>query len=117
MTGRALKESDVVGEIRRQVFDIPEPKFIVTEHIYLLYRIPGSSKIVHEPFEQGVSAPVQYGPRFGALLVYLSDFQLIPMARLAKLCFDLYGREISAGTIERFRKPCFEHLEKFEEQW
>ena len=116
VTGRALDESDVVGEIRRQVFDIPEPKLIVTEHIYLLYRILGSSKTVHEPFEQGVSAPVQYGPRFGALLVYLSDFQLIPMARLAKLCFDLYGREISAGTIERFRKPCFEHLEKFEEQ-
>ena len=116
LTGRALNDNDVVGEIRRQVFDIPEPKLVVTEHVYLLYRVLGSSKTVHHPFHPGVSAPVQYGSHFGALLVYLSDFQLIPMARLAKLCLDLYGREISTGTIERFRKPCFEHLEKFEEQ-
>jgi transposase len=116
VTGRKLSDRDVVGEIRCQVFDIPEPKMRVTEHVYLVYSIPGSSKTVHYPFVDGASAPVQYGSRFGALLVYLSDFQLIPMARLAKLCFDLYGREISAATIERFRKPCFEHLEKFEEQ-
>jgi transposase len=115
-TGRRLTDADIVGEIRRQVFDIPEPKLKVTEHIYFLYSIPGSSQTVHHPFHDGVSAPVQYGPRFGALLVYLSDYQLIPQARLSRLCFDLYGRCISAGTINRFRRPCFEHLEAFEEQ-
>ena len=115
-TGRPLSDDDVVGEIRRQVFDIPEPKLKVTEHVYLLYRVPGTSRTVHHPFHPGVGAPVQYGPRFGALLVYLSDYQLIPQARISKLCFDLYGRAISADTINRFRGPCFEHLEAFEEQ-
>jgi hypothetical protein len=28
LTGRALSDDDVVGEIRRQVFDIPEPKLL-----------------------------------------------------------------------------------------
>lgn len=88
----------------------------MTEHVYLLYRVPGTSRTVHHPFHPGVGAPVQYGPRFGALLVYLSDYQLIPQARISKLCFDLYGRAISADTINRFRGPCFEHLEAFEEQ-
>tara|TARA_B100001964_G_C14203086_1_gene586799 strand:- start:184 stop:1668 length:1485 start_codon:yes stop_codon:yes gene_type:complete len=115
-TGRRLTDADIVGEIRRQVFDIPEPKLKVTEHIYFLYSIPGSSQTVHHPFHDGVSAPVQYGPRLGALLVYLSDYQLIPLARLSQLCSDLYGRCISADTINRFRGPCFEHLEAFEEQ-
>jgi transposase len=115
-TGRPLTDADVVGEIRRQVFDIPEPKLKATEHVYLLYRVPGSSRTVHHPFHAGVGAPVQYGPRFGALLIYLSDYQLIPQARICKLCFDLYGRAISADTINRFRKPCFDHLEAFEEQ-
>lgn len=33
-TGRALSDADIVGTIHRQVFDIPEPKLIVTEHVY-----------------------------------------------------------------------------------
>lgn len=115
-TGRKLTDADVVGKIRCQVFDIPEPKFKVTEHVYLVYRVPGSSKKVHKPFLPGARAPVQYGPRFGSLLVYLSDYQLIPMSRVSQLALDLYGQRISEDTINRFRKPCDGHLERFEEQ-
>jgi len=115
-TGRKLTDADVVGKIRCQVFDIPEPKFKVTEHVYFVYRIPGGSGTVRRPFLPGASAPVQYGPRFGSLLIYLSDFQLIPLSRISQLSLDLYGQKISEDTINRFRKPCYEHLECFEEQ-
>jgi len=115
-TGRKLTDADVVGKIRCQVFDIPEPKFVVTEHQYFVYRIPGSSKTAHKPFLAGAGAPVQYGPRFGSLLVYLRDYQLIPLSRISQLTLDLYGQRISEDIINRFRKPCHEHLDRFEEQ-
>ncbi len=116
VTGRRLTDDDMVGEIRRQVFDIPEPKLIVTEHVYPLYAVDGSSKTVHHPFLPETPAPVQYGRRFGSFLLYLRDFQLIPMARISQLTEDLYGRKISEATINRFREPCYEHLKEFEEQ-
>jgi len=115
-TGRKLTDADIVGEIRCQVFDIPEPKFKVTEHVYFVYAVPGTSKTVHKPFLPGASAPVQYGPHFGSLLIYLRDYQLIPMARIRQLAHDLYGQSISEDTINRFRTPCYEHLGEFEEQ-
>jgi len=114
-TGRALSDAAIVGSIRRQVFDIPEPKLVVTEHVYFQYAIPGSKQCVHAPFLEETSAPVQYGSRFGSLLLYLRDYQLIPMARIAEFCLDLYGQRISEDTINRFRDPCYENLESFEE--
>lgn len=114
-TGRRLTDADIVGRIRCQVFDIAEPKLQVTEHIYFVYKVPGSSKTVRKPFLAGAGAPVQYGPRFGSLLVYLSDYQLIPMSRISQLTEDLYGQRISEDTINRFRRPCFRHLEQFED--
>jgi transposase len=116
VTGRKLTDADVIRQIRCQVFDLPEPKFEVTEHVYNVYRVPDSGKTVQAPFLPGASAPVQYGPRFGSLLIYLRDYQLIPMSRISQLTLDLYGQKISEDTINRFRKPCFEHLDQFEEQ-
>ena len=113
-TGRALSDSDIIGTIRRQVFDIPEPKLTVTEHVYFQYAIPGSKQRVHARFLKETSAPVQYGSRFGSMLLYLRDYQLIPMARITEFCLDVYGQKISEDTINRFRDPCNENLENFE---
>lgn len=114
-TGRPLSDADIVGAIRRQVFDIPEPKLIVTEHVYFKYAIADSKQTVHAPFLKETSAPVQYGPRFGSLLLYLRDYQLIPMARVAEFSLDLFDQKISEDTINRFRDPCYDNLESFEE--
>lgn len=114
-TGRPLSDADIVGSIRRQVFDIPEPELIVAEHVYFEYCIPGSKQTVHSPFLKETRAPVQYGARFGSLLLYLRDYQLIPMARVAEFCLDLYGQKISEDIINRFRNPCYDNLESFEE--
>ena len=113
-TGRALSDLDIIGTIRRQVFDIPEPKLTVTEHVYFQYAIPGSKQRVHARFLKETSAPVQYGSRFGSMLLYLRDYQLIPMARITEFCLDVYGQKISEDTINRFGDPCNENLENFE---
>ena len=114
-TGNSLSDDDIVSEIRCQVFDIPEPKMVVTEHVYYVYRAAGSSKTCQPAFIPGASAPVQYGKRFGSLLVYLKHFQLIPLHRITQFCSDLFGQKISQGTIDKFEQPCFEHLNRFEE--
>ena len=116
-TGRTLTDADIIDTIRCQVFDIPEPKMEVTEHIYYVYATVDQKQTItaHAPFIQGASAPVQYGKHFGSLLVYLSDYQLLPMARISQLCADLYGQKISQDTINRFRNPCYDNLDTFEQ--
>ncbi len=43
------------------------------------------------PFPGGVTAPVQYGPNLSALVVYLSEYQLIPVKHLAGTFNDIFG--------------------------
>ena len=102
-TGRVLTDADIVKQIRCQVFDMPEPKLTVTEHIYFVYATADGEQTVDAPFVEEARAPVQYGKNFGSTLVYLSDYQLIPMARISQFCSDLYNQDISQDTLNRFR--------------
>jgi transposase len=50
-------------------------------------------------FPEGVNAPVQYGARIAAFVVYLAHYQLLPEARLVELMADLFGVKLSAATL------------------
>ncbi len=113
-SGLALSEEQIVGAITRQVFDLPTPKLEVTEyiaHIYLLDR----GKQIHADFPEGVNNPVQYGFHFQAWLVYLSDYQMIPLRRIRSMCADLFGYSVSEATIVAARERCADNLERFME--
>ena len=112
VSGRALGEQDIIGVIKRQVFELPEPRLEVTEHRAYLYRV--GDRIVRAEFPSGVVAPVQYGRAFKSFLVYLHEYQLVPHERLSRLCQDLYGYQISEGTLAKAREQCFGELEHFE---
>ena len=112
-TGVQLKESDVVDMIVRQVFDLPEQKLEITEYRALVYQVPGSGTKVHAEFPQGVSAPQQYGFRFQAWLVYLVDYQFVPLGRVRRMCEDLFGYSVSEKTIATARERCQDNLEEF----
>ena len=115
ISGESFTEKDIVNIIKRQVFDLPEPKLLVDEHWIYQYR-NSSDRIVTAEVPEGVSAPVQYGKRFQSWLVYLSDYQLVPLNRIRQICTDLYGYSVSEDTILKARKQCYEHLEGFERQ-
>ena len=83
ISGERFTDKDIVNIIKRQVFDLPEPKLFVDEHWIYQYR-NSSGHIVTAEVPEGVSAPVQYGKRFQSWLVYLSDYQLVPLKR--ELC-------------------------------
>jgi len=112
--GVSLRDEPVQGWERRQVFDLPPLRLEVTEHQAETKRCPVSGRAVTAAFPPGVSAPVQYGPNFQTLTVYLSQQQLLPHDRLSQLCEDLFGQPLSPGTIVTNNVRVAGHLAGFE---
>lgn len=101
---------------RRQVVDVPAPHLQVTEY-------QGEWKQCHEcqgytspPFPTGVTAPVQYGPRVGAMGIYLVTQQLLPWSRTCEVLADLVGAHLSEGTLAALIGRTAEHLVPVEAQ-
>ena len=111
--GRGLGREPVLDYESRQVFDLPPRPLEVTEHRCEIKDCPHCGAQVRAEFPPGVSAPVQYGPRFQSLMVYLNQQQLLPYDRLAQLCEDLFGQPLSAGTLVAANERVFAQLEPF----
>ena len=100
------------GHAARQVFDLPEPKpLIVTEHRAYTCRCAACGATTRAAFPEGVNAPVQYGARIAAFVVYLLHYQLLPEARLVTLMADLFGVKLSAATIAAMSGACAKRLQ------
>ena len=111
--GRGLCRAPVLDYDSRQVFDLPPRPLEVTEHRAEIKCCPHCAEQVRADFPVGVNAPVQYGPRFQGLMVYLNQQQLLPYERLAQLCEDLFGQPLSAGTLVAANERAFAQLEPF----
>jgi transposase len=95
----------------RQVFDLPKPQpLVVTEHRAHRCRCSACGAVTKGAFPEAVSAPVQYGDRITAIVVYLSAFQFVPLDRLATLMVDLFGVTISRASIETMSRRAGERL-------
>ena len=95
------------GHVARQVFDLPEPTpLIVTEHRAHDCRCLSCGTQTRAAFPEGVTAPVQYGKRIGAFVLYLLHYQLLPEKRLAALMADLFGVKLVTATIARISQDC-----------
>ena len=57
---------------------------------------------------------IQYGPSVKSFAVYMSQYQLIPYARVQEVLKDQFGLKISSGSLSNFNKEAFEKLEFFE---
>jgi transposase len=62
-----------------------------------------------------VSAPVQYGQRISAFVLYLLHYQLLPEKRLAALMADLFGVPLVTATIARISQDCAQRFKGFAE--
>jgi transposase len=109
--GATLAPGMSSGHAARQVFDLPEPKpLIVTEHRAHACDCPACGATTRAAFPEGVNAPVQYGARIAAFVVYLLHYQLLPEARLVELMADLFGVKLSAATVAAMSGACAERL-------
>jgi transposase len=97
----------------RQVVDIPEPKVVVTEHRAHGCACPKCLTVTWAAFPDDVKAPVQYGARICAFVVYLLNYQLLPEDRLAQLLSDLFGLKMVPATIARMSAACARRLQSF----
>lgn len=111
--GRGLSREPVLDYESRQVLDLPPRSLEATEHRAEIKCCPHCAAQVRAEFPEGVSAPVQYGPRFQSLMVYLNQQQLLPYDRLAQLCEDLFGQPLSAGTLVAANERAYARLEPF----
>ena len=114
--GAPLTEAMVTGHTARQVFDLPEPQpLTVTEHRAHESRCAACGTRTRARFPDWVTAPVQYGKRIGAVVLYLLHYQLLPEKRLAVLMFDLFGVRLATATIARISRDCAERFQCFAE--
>jgi len=114
--GAALTPDMAEDYAARQVFDLPEPQpLIVTEHRAHDCRCAACGSKTRASFPDGVNAPVQYGARITAFVIYLLHYQLLPEDRLVELMADLFGVKLAAATIARMSRTCAECLRGFAE--
>ena len=110
----ALSEATANGHTSRQVFDLPEPQpLLVTEHRAHQCLCPVCGTQTRAAFPAGVGAPVQYGARITAFVLYLLHYQLLPEKRLAALMADLFGVRLVTATIAGMSRSCAARLQDF----
>ena len=96
--GAGLAGGVVTAVERRQVFDLPPVKVRVTEH-QLIERECGCGHRTRAAAPEGADAPVQYGPRIAAVILYLYTGQFLSQKRTAQALAELFGIPLSPGTV------------------
>lgn len=62
-------------------------------------------------FPEGVTGPVQYGPRLKAAVVHLTQHHMLPAQRTADLMGDLFNLPLSDATVLAAVEEARERLE------
>jgi transposase len=96
--GAGLVGRPVTGVERCQVFDLPPVRVQVTEH-QMIERECACGARTKGQAPQGAGAPVQYGPRIAAVIIYLYIGQFLSKQRTAQALAELFGIPLSAGTV------------------
>ena len=100
----------------RQVLDVTLPKTIVTEYQAKEGTCIECGKVHKAGFPEGVSGVVSYGSNIQAMVTYLNTYHLIPIKRTTELIKDLFGIDMSQGTVVSSGNEAYERLEPTEER-
>jgi len=110
--GAGLAEAVEVGVERRQEFDLPPMTVRVIEH-QLVSRRCGCGVTTCGAAPDGVTAPVQYGPRITAIILYLYVGQFLSKKRTAQALAELFGTPVSEGTVVTMTRRAADGLDGF----
>ena len=99
---------------RRQVFEMPVPQVVVTEHRAVSVTCPGCGKCCRAAFPAGVTQPVQYGPNLLGFATYLQGVHLLPFERCAQVVREVTGAPFSPGSLARALESAHGVLAPFE---
>jgi len=110
--GALLADAPVTSTEARQIFDLPDIRLRVVEHV-LEHRRCDCGQITMAAAPAGVAAPASYGPGLRGLAVYLLAAQHLPLARTAELLAELCGATVSQGTLAAWYAAAAAALEPF----
>jgi len=100
----------VVGFDSRQVFDVNISLSIKEYRAEILENENGKQFVA--TFPEGITKAVQYGNEVRAQAVYMSIFQMIPLARIIDYFKEQAGLLVSKGSISNFKKVAVKKLEE-----
>lgn len=106
----SLADVPVLSHQRQQVWEIVPARLKVTEHRLARLRCPGCGKTSQAEFSGSVRSGVQYGPGVKAHVLYLHQYQLLPYQRTSEALRDLFGCQLSAGTVANIVRECADEL-------
>jgi transposase len=101
------------GVIKRQVVDVIISRHVKEYQLEILVDESGKKYVAKAP--KGASQPIQYGHSIKALSTYMSQYQMIPYARVEGFFREQIGIPISQGSIFNFNKEAYDKLSSFEE--
>lgn len=108
-----LSEATILKSYKRQVFDLPElPKVEVTEYTSHSKVCPCCAHKNSPLFPPNVNNNTQYGTNVEKLIIYFHDYQLIPFERVTQIFDELFGIQISSGTIQNTTREISSILEE-----
>lgn len=107
------KQIDVLS--KRQVFDLPPQKLIVTEH-QLGQAICECGHTETGTYPSHITQPAQYGATVKALVVLLSVQYRLPQEQIGQLVTDLYGYSLNTGTVIHALDTAYTQLQPIETQ-
>jgi transposase len=113
--GKALSARLASDPVARQVFEIPKPSVVVTEHRAHSCRCGSCGTTTRAAFPSGVNGPVQYGPRAIAIARYFQIQQFVPEDRTSEIMSDVFGVGMSASTVAKFTTGCAGFFRRFTE--
>jgi transposase len=102
--GTLIVEDEAVSI--RQVIEIEKPKSVVIE--YQQYRgiCDTCGKSFAPEMPEGANGAVGIGDSIKAYIIYLTQFQLLPLNRTVQLIQDTYGVRLSEGTLVNIHNEC-----------
>lgn len=112
--GTDLRDQTVTDHVSRQVFDLPPKLVLVTELRAETKHCPACQVDVTAAFPANVTAPVQYGERWLAMLAYMRDQQIIASDRVSQFCADIFDHPVSEQTTQSAQTTIYDNLEGFE---
>jgi transposase len=105
------------GEVEQtyQVFDLPQPKLVVTEYQRIRQQcVCGCTHLGTLP--AGVKASVQYGPGVRSLSVLLSNSCQLSYEKISTLFTDLFGYDLNESTALSNNELAYERLAATEDR-
>jgi len=112
---RSLRAGSLTAVSCRQVFEMPEPKIVVTEHQVATVRCHCCGKETQATAPEGVERPVQYGPNLLGFATYLHAVHLLPFARCSQIVQEVTSAPFSAGSLHQALRTAHHRLAEFDQ--